>query len=195
MAEAEQRGMTVEAFYLWCLDQEERFELIDGVPVRLRGMMGASNVHDAIVVNAIAAFSTRLRSSGCRATTANTALRTSICTTRRPDMMIECAAPDAHSYDARHPLLALDVLSPSTRTVDRIRKLEEYKLLRSLRYVLALEPGIIDGILFVRDDHGVWRRRDLTNPDALIEVPEVGIALPLGALYEGVPLDPPAQPS
>ncbi len=50
MAEPQRRLMSVEEFFAWQLDQEERYELVDGVPVPLRGMTGASNVHDAIVV-------------------------------------------------------------------------------------------------------------------------------------------------
>jgi Uma2 family endonuclease len=195
MAEADRRRMTVEEFYLWCLDQEERWELVDGVPVRLRGMTGASHRHDIVVVNAIGEFREKLRGRPCRATTADTALRTSIRTTRRPDLMIECAPPEINAYEAREPLLVLEVLSPSTRTLDRIKKLDEYKLIRSLRYVLIVEPGSIEGVFSVRQDDGSWVSRTLTGPDALIDVPEVGISLPLGALYEGVPLDPPAQPS
>ena len=37
MAEAQTRTMTVEEFYRWQLDQEERYELVDGVPAPLRG--------------------------------------------------------------------------------------------------------------------------------------------------------------
>jgi Uma2 family endonuclease len=53
MAETQMRSMTPEEFYQWQLDQDERYELVEGVPVPLRAMTGASNVHDAILVNCI----------------------------------------------------------------------------------------------------------------------------------------------
>src|SRR5271170_7958511 len=42
MAETQMRSMTPEEFYQWQLDQDERYELVDGVPVPLRAMTGAS---------------------------------------------------------------------------------------------------------------------------------------------------------
>ena len=53
MAETQMRSMTPEEFYEWQLDQDERYELVEGVPVPLRAMTGASNVHDVILVNCI----------------------------------------------------------------------------------------------------------------------------------------------
>lgn len=185
------RRMTVEEFFLWCLDQEQRWELVDGMPVLLHGTTGANQRHGMIVVNAITEVHGRLQGGPCRATTANTALRTSIRTARRPHMTIECAPVDPKSYEAREPLLVLEVLSPSTRMLDRIKKLEEYKLVRSLRYVLIVEPSAIEGVIYVRQADASWVGHDLIGAEALIEVPEVGISLPLGALYERVPLDPP----
>jgi len=44
MAETQMRSMTPEEFYEWQLDQDERYELVDGVPVPLRATAGASNV-------------------------------------------------------------------------------------------------------------------------------------------------------
>ena len=42
MAETQMRSMTPEEFYQWQLDQDERYELVEGVPVPLRAMTGAS---------------------------------------------------------------------------------------------------------------------------------------------------------
>ena len=61
MAEAQTRTMPVEEFYLWQLDQDERYELVEGVPAPLRAMTGASNVHDVIWVNCIGELHGRLR--------------------------------------------------------------------------------------------------------------------------------------
>jgi Uma2 family endonuclease len=56
MAETQVRSMTAEEFYQWRLDQDERYQLVEGVPVPLRAMTGASNVHDVILVNWIFEF-------------------------------------------------------------------------------------------------------------------------------------------
>jgi len=97
MAEPQHRTMTADEFLVWNLSQDERYELIDGVPVPLRAMNGASNVHDMIVVNIIIALGNKLRSNRCRPTTADTAVRTAIKRVRRPDVTVECGPADSKS--------------------------------------------------------------------------------------------------
>ncbi len=104
MAETAKKLMTVDEFFLWCRDQDERYELVDGVPVPLRAMSGASTAHDAIAVNIIAAMHAQLRGTGCRPTTPDSALRTAIRRVRRPDVTIECAPPSTRSYEAIKPV-------------------------------------------------------------------------------------------
>jgi Uma2 family endonuclease len=48
-----QRRMTAAEFLEWCTFQEDRYELVDGVPV---AMAGAKQVHDRLTVNAIIAL-------------------------------------------------------------------------------------------------------------------------------------------
>lgn len=190
MAHPEPVSMTCEEFFVWQEQQEERYELVDGVPVPMHGMTGASNFHDAIVINAITAFRNRLRGTRCRPATADTAFRVSIKGLRRPDMTIDCAPPDPKSYESREPRLVLEVLSPSTRTRDQLRKLEEYKRHPTLRHVLLVEPDRPEGTLYSRLEGGEWAPEDLRGPDAVLALDALGLSVPLGELYEDVPLDP-----
>ena len=49
--------MTVEEFFVWQQGQEDRYELVEGVPVILRDpitmMTGASSLHDRITSNVL----------------------------------------------------------------------------------------------------------------------------------------------
>jgi len=186
MAEAGRRLMTVEEFYLWQLDQDERYELVDGVPVPLRAMTGASNVHDAILVNCIIELGNRLRGRPCRVASADTALRTSIRTSRRPDVTVDCAPPEAGSYEAHQPTVVVEVLSPSTRKIDRFTKLEEYRRHPNLRHILLIDPDSVAAKLYSRAEGGEWSDADLSGKDAVIDLRAIDVSLPLGALYERV---------
>jgi len=67
------RLMEPQEFLEWRLDQEERHELVDGVPARM--MAGAAEYHDQeyhdqIVTNVIISLGTQLRGKPCRVTTA-----------------------------------------------------------------------------------------------------------------------------
>lgn len=189
MAEPRRRLMTVEEFFAWQLDQEERYELVDGIPVPLRGMTGASNAHDGIVVNIIASLHDQLRGGPCRVATADTAVRTAIRGVRRPDVTVECTPIDPASYEARAPKLLVEVLSPSTRRIDELRKPEEYKRLPTTAAILFIEPRQAQALLLARQSDGTWLDTPFQGLDALILLPEIGASLALRDVYEGVPLE------
>jgi Uma2 family endonuclease len=188
MAEPQRRLMTPEEFFAWQLDQEDRYELVDGIPVPLRGMTGASNAHDAVAVNIIISLGNQLRRGPCRVATADTAVRTSIRGIRRPDVTVECAPIDPKSYEAHAPKLVVEVLSPSTRQMDRIRKVEEYKRLPTLTAIMLVEPGVAN-VLVLRRDGAEWRDEAYAGTDSVVPLPEIGASLTLRDVYEGVPLE------
>lgn len=195
MAEPRPRTMTVEEFYIWQLDQDERYELVDGVPVPLRAMTGASNYHDVLVVNLIAALVPALRGKPCRVATADTAVRTSIHSTRRPDVTIECADPERNVYEARNPVAVFEVLSPSTRKIDRFTKLDEYRRHPAIRHIVLIDPDLVSAKHYRRDGD-TWADEDLSDPDGVIALDAAGVTLRLGDLYERLDLTrpPPLSP-
>ena len=186
MADAKRKEMTHEEFLLWCLDQEERFELVDGFPVPLRAMAGASDPHDSIVVNLIALLKTALKGTGCRPKTADTALRTAIKRTRRPDVTVDCTEVARASYEARNPIAVLEILSPTTRKIDRNVKLEEYKRHPSLRTIVHIDPDIMDVLVYRRSPNGEWETERLEAPDAMLRLDGTPAALALSDIYDGV---------
>ena len=119
---------------------------------------------------------------------ANTALRTAPRTARRPNVSVDCAPPRAASYEAHRPTVVIEVLSPSTRKIDRFTKLEEYRRHPSLRHILLIDPDAVAAKLYSRPDEGAWSDVDLIGSDAVIEFSAIEVALPLGALYERIEL-------
>ncbi len=61
--------MTIDEFFVWQQGHEDRYELVEGVPVKL--MTGASEVHDVVVTNVLAALHGQLRGKPCRSHTAD----------------------------------------------------------------------------------------------------------------------------
>lgn len=188
MANTRQKEMTADEFLLWCLDQDERYEFVDGFPVPLRSMSGASNPHDAIVINLIALLKPALRATGCRPTSGDTALRTSIKRFRRPDVTIECAGIDPKSYESRNPIAVFEVLSPTTRKNDRNVKLQEYQRHPSLCTIVHIDPDFMDVLVYTRGENGQWDTERLEQPEAAIKVLGTTAALRLADVYDGIPL-------
>ena len=189
MADARrQSSMTVEEFLQWSLSQEERHELVDGVPVPLRAMAGAKAEHDVIVVNLIAELRNQLRGTPCGPRTADTAVRTKIRNVRRPDVTIECAPVERGALEALNPVAVFEVLSPTTRKIDRSVKLQEYRRHPSLRVIVHLDPDLMDVIVYARDTAGDWNDLRLDQPDECIVVPDTLVSIRLADVYDGVPV-------
>lgn len=192
MSQALAAPMSVDEFFAWQERQDERYELVDGYPVLHRMMTGASNFHDVVTANTIGALWAQLRGSRCRVATADTALRTSIRGLRRPDVTVDCAPPRDGSYEAHRPTLAVEVFSPSTKRIDQLRKLEEYKRLPTLVYILFAEPDVPQVLLLTRTPEG-WSDEAASGLDAVIDLPEIGARLSLADMYAGIPVrDDPA---
>jgi len=188
VAERLLRLMSVEEFYLWQLDQDERYELVDGVPRRLRAMTGASNSHDTIFVNCIIELGNRLKGRPCRVATPDTALRTAIRTTRRPDVTVDGAPPLAKSCESHRPLVVVEILSPSTSKFDRFAKLDEYRRHPTIRHILLVDPDAVAAALYSRPGGGEWEMTELRGAATVIELAAIDVVLPLGALYDRLDL-------
>lgn len=190
MAEPLRAKMTIPEFLRWQELQEDRYELVDGEPVLHRMMSGASQRHDLIALNALTFLRTMLRGTPCRPTTADVAIRLPTGSLRRPDAAIDCGPLQDADYVASAPVLVVEVLSPSTRQIDRFRKLEEYKTVATLRYILLVEPSFAAAKLYERRGPELWTSVDLIGLDSTIILSEPELSLPMRDLYEGLTLEP-----
>lgn len=190
MSDAAVKRMTADEFLLWNLDQPERWELVDGAPVKKFDngpamMAGASERHDQIVVNVISGLRARLRGGPCRVKSADQAARMSRGNIRFPDVTVDCGARQPDSYESIEPTVVFEVLSPSTRRFDLLRKADEYRALPSLRHVVLLEPDRPEALVWTRAPDQDW-----TLPETVeglageVALSAVGVSLPMAEVYE-----------
>jgi Uma2 family endonuclease len=184
MAEPAVRRMTIDEFFAWQEHQPERYELVNGQPLRM--MAGAKNVHDDIVVNLVIELGTRLRGGGCRPFTGDGSVETRPGQIRRPDIGVDCGPRDPNGTKAALPKLVVEVLSPSTRDFDTFGKLDEYKGIESLEYIVLVEPNEPLASVWSRDDASGWVESRARGLDAKIEMPKLDVTLEMAAVYEGV---------
>jgi Uma2 family endonuclease len=189
MAELKHAAMNISEFLRWQELQENRYELVDGEPVLHRMMTGASQHHDLITMNALLLLGTQLRGKRCRPITADVAIQIPRGGLRRADAAVDCGPLRGRDYVASEPVLVIEILSPSTRQIDRFRKLEEYKSIASMRCVLLVEPSTPSAKLYRRGDREQWESTDMIGLDAVIPIPELGLELPMHELYEGLSFD------
>ena len=108
-----------------------------------------------------------------------------------PDVMVSCDPADRHDpYLVRQPVLIVEILSPSTAEYDRTTKFENYQKLPSLRHYLLISQSAWVVEWFRRDEAGQWIYTLLTGSDGTLEIPDMGLVLPLRELYEDTDVAP-----
>ena len=176
--------MSVEEFLDWHQYQEERYELVQGTPVRM--MTGARQDHNLATANVTVSLFAQLRGGGCRTTASDTAVRT-LTGVRYPDVTVDCGPFDAQALAASAPVLVVEVSSPSTRATDMHEKLDEYRATPGLRYVIQIEPTVIDVTLHERAaDDAAWAVRRHFYLSDVIRLPELNAELTLADIYAGL---------
>ena len=199
MSEGAIRRMTADEFLEWDLTAPDcRHELVDGVPVPQHGwkdssptaMTGASRRHDRVVMNTQLALGNQLRGGPCRPFSADVAIRIPNGEVRRPDVGVDCGELDEGAAFSEAPRLLVGVLSPSTPAIDRIRKLEEYKSLPSLAYILLIGLDAPEALLWSRDAAGIWAHIVLVGLEASVDLPALVVSVKLADLYEGLRFQP-----
>nr|WP_299650646.1 Uma2 family endonuclease [Sphingomonas bacterium] len=120
---------------------DKRFELADGVIVM---MTGGTVAHSWVKGNIYAWLRAKLRGGNCRPFDSDMAVRISETEVRYPDVSIQCGGLDydriLHDQEITDPVAVIEVLSPSTTTLDQGTKLAEYKRVASIRTVAFVDP-------------------------------------------------------
>ncbi len=149
-------------------------------------MAGARNVHDDIVVNCLVLLGTQLRGGPCRPFTGDGSVETLPGQIRRPDLGIDRGQRDPNGLKAAEPRLVVEVLSPGTRDFDTFEKLGEYKAVASLDHIVFVEPDAPQVVHWIRDPERNWVRHMIEDLDGSLDLPDLGVALALREIYEGV---------
>ena len=184
MAEPARARWTADEFLAWDENQPGRHELVDGQPLRMTA--GARKVHNIVVINVLAELRTRLRGGACSPFNGDSAVETKPGQIRRPDAGVECGPTPASALVVVNPRLVVEVLSPSTRDFDTYGKADEYKLVPGLERILLVDPIRPEVFMWSRDGAGEWRKAIVSGLEAVIDMPEIGIALPLAEIYAGI---------
>ncbi|MSP02626.1 MAG: Uma2 family endonuclease [Acetobacteraceae bacterium] len=193
MSDQAAKGMTVAEFLVWQTGQEDKYELVNGRPF---AMTGARLRHDRVTGNAFSEVRRQLRANGspCDAFTSDIGILTVPGQLRRPDVSVLCPPFDEESMTSDSPRLVVEVLSESTEQIDRLVKLDEYKTLETLDYIVFADPTRVEVGVWFRDSGGVWRNQTFQQADSVIHMPGLGLSISVAALYERVTLTPRPRP-
>ena len=186
--------MTVNEFYEFTDRRADdgKWELIDGEPIL---NPAPSRLHQGIVRNVLVAL-TLLERERLASWAALPSLGVRVSETNRPepDLVIlprTGASLDLQGRDRSDALVAFEVLSPSTKDRDLRWKRAAYTSLASLTHYVVIAQDAVEVVVFGRDDGFAEKR--LRSLSDLVEVPALGISLPLEETYRGTSLGNPSR--
>jgi Uma2 family endonuclease len=176
------RKITADEFLAMDFGTDRKFELEDGVIVM---MAGGTEPHAWVQGNIFTWLRTKLRGTKCRPYGPDMAVRISEFEVRYPDISIYCDQPSRSDLtEARSltdPSVVIEVLSPSTTTLDQGTKLEQYKKLPSIRTIGFVDP--INEMTRVVERMPQGWLEYIFSGDRGIEIPTLGLVIPHGEIF------------
>ena len=172
--------MDKSTFLAWVEGREERYELAEG---RVVMMTGSTMSHGLIVGNVFEMLRYRLDRKTWAVLT-EFGVDVGPHSVRYPDVVVDHRGAKPKDRTAKAPAFVVEVLSPSTETIDLGDKAAEYLGLPSVVAYLILSQNEIKGWLYVR---GVTTGPVVVvGKEKSISVAALGIELPLSEVYADV---------
>jgi Uma2 family endonuclease len=170
--------------------KEEKWELIDGVPMM---MPPPTVMHVRIARNLETLLNARLAAAKPEWEADREVgiwLKGDEKYNPEPDVtVIDTDFVVGQIYVQRFYLVA-EVLSESDKKAALEAKLRYYQEHEHNRCVLLVRQDRISAVQYDRQRRGDWRRRQLARPGTALTFPDIGLVGRLGDLYRSTPLDP-----
>jgi Uma2 family endonuclease len=169
--------MTVDEFLAWAEEQEGRYELFNG---QVYAMAPERAGHARVKYAVQTALLEGIRNSGlpCHMLPDGMTVRIDNRTAHEPDALVYCGPEvPANALEVRDPVIVVEVLSPSTRRIDAVRKLAGYFSLSSVHHYLIVDPEALPVIHHQRQNDGTILTRLLSEGTLRLDPPGFEIAI------------------
>lgn len=175
--------MTWEEYLAFEEQSPFRHEYVNGA---VYAMSGASLAHNRIAQKLVIAFAAHLKGGPCEPFLLEAKLE--IRTDRDrivyyPDVLVSCRPEDRTEQAVRNPRLVVEILSKSTRHIDRREKAMTYQRVEAIEeYVLVAQNQ--PRVIVHRRAEG-WRPMLCSSLDARVEFRSIGLKMSLKEIYAG----------
>jgi Uma2 family endonuclease len=175
------KPMTLAEFLAWEERQELRFEFDGLAPVATTGGTAA---HDLITFNLRKVLDARLTGRPCQPWGPNLKIVVDG-HARYPDALVACQPVPPTATIVDNPVVVFEVVSEGSTSTDLIDKNREYRATPSIRRYVILQQTRVAAVVFVRRGPD-WLSEIVAGPDAILQLPEIDIELPLAEVYANV---------
>ncbi len=103
-----------------------------------------------------------------------------------PDLVVTCDPEDNEKYFKTRPSLIIEVLSNSTKTIDKREKRTNYRSLDSLQEYVLVSQDKIQVEVYRKDSEGNWSVQTLKNSNDKVYLESVDLTLTMTEIYEDV---------
>ncbi len=161
--------------------QHARYEYLEG---ELRMLAGGSADHSTITTNLTSILHRSLEDGPCKVYNSDMQLQLSESRYVYPDITVTCDPRDEEPEDdkTRYPSVVVEVLSPSTETIDRGKKLLYYQAHPTIQeYMLADSQSI--RIEVYHRERGRWTFSTY-GPEDEVQLESLGVWFPVGDAYK-----------
>ncbi len=150
-------------------------------------MAGTSANHNRIAVNITTALANRLRDSPCEPFFGDIKVRVNPNVYYYPDVLVSCEETPENPYFCNEPILIVEVLSPSTKEIDRREKLLFYQQMPSVQEYAVVEQEKMHVEIHRRQPNGTWITYYFNqNADEEVEFQSVELTMRLSEIYRRV---------
>ncbi len=176
MAEFAERPITVDEFLAFEGEADRHYQLVRGV---ITAMAPAQLAHGRMVARLARLIGNQLRAPCEPITEAGVKPAHRDDSWWQADLVVTCSPTTPGQVYLTDPVLVIEVLSPSTESVDRTLKLRDYFAMPSVQDVLLIETETakIEQWQRAGDRWLIW------GPGDTLEIASLGIRLDLDALY------------
>lgn len=175
-------GTTLGAFLAWEDLQLDRYELAGGV---VRPFSGGTAALDLLSVNLIRLLATALRETSWSVHASNLRIvARSAGASMYPELFVRRGPRIGQRTSCEDPVIVFEVLSESTAQYDLTRKRLAYETIPTLKRIVFVSQDEPRLDMRVRGPDGVWQDEVVDGLDLQLDLPELGLHLPLAEIYE-----------
>lgn len=162
-----------------------KHEFVNG---EVYSMAGAGRRHHRIALNLVTKLDDHLADTKCEAFITDMKLKANEDTFYYPDVFVACDETSESDYYRTTPVLIIEVVSPSTRQIDRREKLRAYQQIPSVQEYMIVEQDKIFIELHRRQPNGNWITHfyNESDRDEVIEFQSVKLESSIDEIYRRV---------
>jgi Uma2 family endonuclease len=179
--------MTVEEFLEWDPNDDQRYELVDGMP---HAMAPGTTTHGFLQseLGAVLRNHLRERRSNCEVLTNPGVVPRLLADDnyRIPDLAVTCSPLTTGQLILPDPVLIIEILSPSNRA-ETWANVRAYTSIPSVQEILVLHSTAVAAELLRRMSDGGWPERT-EQITSTLKLDSIGFQMPLADLYARTPL-------